>query len=128
MKAETAAYLDKARRDLSDAEAIAAIGLAPVAARSAYYAAFHAAEAFIVERTGQVAKTHTGVRTMLAQLTRAEPAIDRSVLNFLGQGYVYKEISDYGVGNDVTITMGEARDAIAEAGRFIETIVAALGS
>ncbi len=60
--------------------------------------------------------------------TRADPAIDKSVLTFLGQGYVYKEISDYGVGNDVTITRSEARDAIAEAGRVIETIVAAVDS
>jgi uncharacterized protein (UPF0332 family) len=52
-------YLDKARDDLDDARKIVAIHLATVAARSAYYAAFHAAEA----RTGKIAKTHSGVRT-----------------------------------------------------------------
>jgi hypothetical protein len=46
---EAAAYLDKAREDLNDARAIVAIGLAKAAARSAYYAAFHAAEAFIID-------------------------------------------------------------------------------
>jgi len=43
VKAEAADFLEKAREDLSDAHKIAAIGLAKVAARCAYYAAFHAA-------------------------------------------------------------------------------------
>ncbi|HEY1888203.1 MAG TPA: HEPN domain-containing protein [Roseiarcus sp.] len=59
MKPETRKFLDKAQSDLTDAKKIAAIELANVAARSAYYAAFHAAEGFIFERTGKVAKTHT---------------------------------------------------------------------
>ena len=53
MTPEAADYLRKAREDLSDARKVAAIGLAKVAARAAYYTAFHTAEAFIVERTGQ---------------------------------------------------------------------------
>jgi uncharacterized protein (UPF0332 family) len=40
---EATDYLSKARDDLNDARKVAAIGLAKVAARSAYYAAFHAA-------------------------------------------------------------------------------------
>jgi uncharacterized protein (UPF0332 family) len=55
-------YLIKARDDLKDARKIVAIGLSTVAARTAYYAAFHAAEAFIIDRTGKVVKTHSGVR------------------------------------------------------------------
>jgi len=43
-------YLIKAWDDLKDARKIVAIGLATVAARTAYYAAFHAAEAFIIDR------------------------------------------------------------------------------
>ncbi|WP_159729682.1 HEPN domain-containing protein [Methylosinus sp. Ce-a6] len=58
MKAEAADFLDKAREDLSDARKIASIGLAKVAARCAYYAAFHAAEAFIVESTGAIHRSH----------------------------------------------------------------------
>jgi uncharacterized protein (UPF0332 family) len=67
---EAESYLDKAREDLLDARKIAGIRLAKVAARSAYYAAFHAAEAFIVGRTGKIAKTHSGVRTEFARLLR----------------------------------------------------------
>ena len=70
MKPETGKFLDKARGDLADAKKIVAIELANVAARSAYYAAFHAAEAFIFERTGKVAKTHSGVRSEFARLDK----------------------------------------------------------
>ncbi len=62
MTPEAKNYLIKARDDLNDARKIVAIGLTTVAARTAYYAAFHAAEAFIIESTGKVVKTHSGVR------------------------------------------------------------------
>jgi uncharacterized protein (UPF0332 family) len=59
VKLETQKFLDKAQSDLADAKKIASIELANIAARSAYYAAFHAAEGFIFESTGNVAKTHS---------------------------------------------------------------------
>ena len=128
MKPETAAYIDKARRDLADAKAIAAIGLSTAAARTAYYAAFHAAEAVIIERTVTIAKTHSGLRSMIADLSRTDPAIDKALQTFLGQAYVYKEISDYGVDREATVTPAEAQDAIAEASRLIERIAGVLRS
>ena len=51
MTPEARAHLDKALEDLDDAEKMIGIGLSRAAARSAYYSAFHAAEALIVERT-----------------------------------------------------------------------------
>jgi hypothetical protein len=42
VKPEPQKFLDKARSDLADAKKIAAIELANIAARAAYYAAFHA--------------------------------------------------------------------------------------
>jgi len=70
--------LKKARDQLDEARKIAGIGLAKAAARSAYYAALHAAQSFIVERTGRIAKTHSGVRSVFARLakeTRSQLAI-----------------------------------------------------
>lgn len=128
MKAETAACLDKARHDLADARAISAIGLAAPAARTAYYAAFHAAEAVIVERTGAIAKTHSGVRAKLAEFSRIDPAIDKAMLTFLAQAYLYKEINDYGIGREATVSIEDAEKAIADAARMLETIEAALSS
>ena len=74
--------------DFEDARKIEAIGLATVAARAAYYAAFHAAEAFIIDRTGKVVKTHSGVRTEFARLAKDAPDIDRRFTNFLAKAYM----------------------------------------
>jgi uncharacterized protein (UPF0332 family) len=94
VKPETRKYLAKARSDLADAKKIVTIGLAKLAARSAYYAAFHAAEGLIFENTGKVAKTHSGVRSEFARLTRDAPEIDQAFSTFLSEGYELKEISD----------------------------------
>lgn len=83
MKSETADYLDKARTCLADARQIATVPLPRLAAREAYYAAFHAAEAYIFEHTGKVAITHRGVRAEFARVARREPRIDRELSAFL---------------------------------------------
>jgi len=118
---EAEGYLNKARGDLDDTQKIADIRLAKVAARSAYYAAFHAAEALIIEHTGKVVKTHSGVRSELARLLKNAPA-DRALATFLAQAYKYKEIGDYGVGARAIVTDEEAREAIAGAARFIDRV------
>ena len=62
MKPEAADYLGKARQCLDDARQIAALRpLHHIVAREAYLAAYHAAEAYIFERTGKTTKTHRGV-------------------------------------------------------------------
>ncbi len=128
MKPETRNFLDKATGDLADAKKIAAIGLATVAARSAYYAAFHAAEGFVFERTGKVAKTHSGVRSEFARLTKQSPDIGKALAAFLAEAYKFKEISDYSVDPGQNVTIEEAAGAISKAERFIAGIVALLES
>jgi uncharacterized protein (UPF0332 family) len=125
MKPEARDYLAKARDDLDDAEKIARIGLAKVAARSAYYAAFHAAEAFIINRTGKIVKTHSGVRAELARLLQTSPA-DKPLAAFLAQAYKFKEIGDYGIGLGATVSGNDAAAAIREAGHFVDRITALL--
>jgi uncharacterized protein (UPF0332 family) len=66
------------------------------AARAAYLAGFHAAQALISERTGQIAKSHSGVRSAFARLVKDDPQIDRALVRFLGRAYRFKEIADYG--------------------------------
>ena len=85
MKPETSSYFAKAREDIRDAHVAMGVGLKKVAARLAYYAMFHVAEALIFERVGKTSKTHTGVRSEFARLTRHEPAIDPSFGRFLAQ-------------------------------------------
>ncbi|HME22119.1 MAG TPA: HEPN domain-containing protein [Acetobacteraceae bacterium] len=123
MKAETADYVAKARATLADAQQIAALPLPHVAAREAYLAMFHAAEAYIFEHTGKVARTHRGVRSEFARLARAEPRIGRDLVTFLGTAYQFKTRADYAVGSTATpITSAEAAAAIATTTRFIDTI------
>lgn len=126
MKPETREHVSKARDDLDDAVAIMSIGLAKISARSAYYAAFHAAEALIFEFTGKIAKTHSGVRSELARLMPELPGINRNFLVFLAQAYKFKEISDYGVGDAAVVSDDEARTAIDEAAVLIEQVTALL--
>lgn len=126
MTPEAQDYLDKARDDCNDARKIAGIGLARASARSAYYAAFHAAEAFIIARTGKVAKTHSGVRSEFARLAKDATDLDQALPKFLAQAYKYKEISDYGVGHGAVVTIAEAQDAIINAERFIAAVTVVL--
>jgi uncharacterized protein (UPF0332 family) len=126
MKPEAGYYLAKARQDLSDARQIFAIALANVAARSAYYAAFHAAEALLVEKTGRIAKTHRGVRSEFARLTKDDSRVPKAMTQFLALAYRYKEIGDYGVDPDEVVTMQNADTAITPATDFLDCVEAIL--
>jgi uncharacterized protein (UPF0332 family) len=96
------------------------------AARAAYPAAFHAAQALISERTGRIAKSHSGLRSTFARLVKDDPQVDRALLRFLGRAYRFKEIADYGTGPEAVVTLSEAQDAIASAGRFVDYIASLL--
>jgi uncharacterized protein (UPF0332 family) len=122
VKPETTDYLAKARKDLGEARQIIQIGLANVAARSTYYAA----EALIFERTGRVVKTHKGVRSEFARLTKDDPRVPKAVMAFLTQAYGYKEISDYSVDPDEVVTMANAETAIISAEAFLDRVAAIL--
>jgi uncharacterized protein (UPF0332 family) len=86
------------------------------------FAVFHAAEAFIFEKTGRVAKTHRGVRIEFARLTKDNPRIDRALPEFLAQAYLYKEIGNYSVSPDEIVTMQDAELAISAAANFLDCI------
>jgi len=126
MMPEAGAYLDKAGECLDEAQKIYEIGLAAVAARSAYYAAFHAAEAFIIARSGKIAKSHSGVRSEFSRLSKTDPTIS-DFSSFLAQAYKYKEIGDYGVGTNTIITLSTANEAIETAQRFVACVTRLLG-
>jgi uncharacterized protein (UPF0332 family) len=109
---------------------VVAIAQAPVkaedAARNAYYAAFHAAKAFIFERTGTTQKRHGSVHKQFAQLAQTEPTIDQTLRTFLPIAYDYKRIGDYDIGASGKITPADAVLALKEAERFVATIGALL--
>ena len=106
-KPESADYLNRARRLLKQARAIAAIELPDVAGRTAYLAAYHTAQAFIFDRTGKVTKSHGGAQRVCAPC-KGQSRIDRAFAAFLAQAYTLKEIADYGVSPDAGVTIAEA--------------------
>ena len=123
MKPETEDFLERAREDLADARKIAALPLPKIAARSAYFVAFHAAEAFIYELTGKVVKTHNGVRSEFSRLRKDLPGAETWLSKFLAEAYVFKEMSDYPSGKRLVTTADEANEAIETAARFVDRIV-----
>jgi uncharacterized protein (UPF0332 family) len=123
VKPETADYLGKARHCLAGASTIAAAAVPDVAAREAYLAVYHAAEAYIFERTGKAAKTHRGVKSQFNRLAQHEPRIGHDLLTFLEEGYQFKAIADYGIGPAIdAISADDAIAAIDTAGHFIDII------
>ena len=123
MKAETVDYLNKARACLADATQIANLPLPHIAAREAYLAVFHAAEAYIFEHSGKVAKTHRGVRGEFARLAKSNPGIGRDLTTFLASAYQFKTVADYAVGPAATpISVEDASTALSTAAKFIDTI------
>ncbi len=129
MKSETADHLRKARQFLADARTIAGISLHHVAAREAYLAAFHAAEAYIFERTGTAVKTHRGLRVMFSRLAKGEPRIAQEYVAFLARGYELKSIVDYDSNRTTPpISAERANSAIDTAERFIDAIANLLAS
>lgn len=123
MKSETGNHLRKARQFLADARSIAGISLHHIAAREAYLAAFHAAEAYIFERTGIAVKTHRGLRVMFSRLAKSEPRIAQEYVAFLARGYELKSIVDYDSSRtSPPISAERANSAIDTAGRFVDAI------
>lgn len=119
---ETVAYLAKAQQILKEARIVAANDLAEAAGRAAYLAAYHAAEAFIFERTGKAAKSHNGVRSEFARLAREEPSVDRRFVAFLARAYNLKASADYAIGDDARVSLSEAEQAIESAEQFVEAV------
>ena len=131
MTPETGYFLDKARKLLTEAEAILAINLYDVAGRTAYLAGFHAAQALISERTGRAVKTHKGVHAELHRLTRDNPSFDPELQSFLSRNYDLKAIADYEIGPEAEVSADRARLAVLQAKRFIahfENVLAASSS
>lgn len=119
MKPETAQFIAYARRLLIDAAKMLDIGLDEHAARTAYLACFHTARAYTFERTGQSIKTHRGLQTEFARLSKDDEGVDQSLRAFLSRAYTYKATADYETGLNDTTTPDEAREAVATASRFV---------
>jgi uncharacterized protein (UPF0332 family) len=81
---EAEGHIVKARENIGFARYALAGEYADEAGRGAYMAAFHAALALIISRTGKSPKTHSGTRSEFARLARGEPRISREQVSLLG--------------------------------------------
>jgi uncharacterized protein (UPF0332 family) len=122
VKPQAAAFLEKSRELLERADKMLGVGLNEDAGRTAYLAAFHAAQAFIFEHRGKAVKTHKGVRTEFLRLTKNDARIDPELRAFLGRAYNLKAIADYETGPGSQVSEQSAREATQTARRFMECI------
>ena len=122
MKPQTSAYPDSADEAIRDAKKILAINIPRQAARLAYYAQFHAAQALIFERTDKVAKTHRGVDKEFHRLALAEPTFTFGLAATLSAAYHFKEFADYETGPAGAVTVADAGQAIAAAEHFVTLV------
>ena len=128
MKPETRAHIDRAfvllRRARTSLTAMSQEPLmAEDAARNSYYAAFHAAKALIFEQSNTVHKKHGSVHRAFAELVRNQPAVDAANRDFLPKAYDYKRIGDYDTGAGATISIADAKTAVAQAEIFVEVVI-----
>lgn len=88
----------------------------------AYLAGFHAAQALLFESSGKVFKTHRGVQTEFARLTKDDPRFDMELRAFLGRAYNLKVIADYETVEGSEVLPESAEAAIQTARRFVERV------
>lgn len=127
MTPEAGRFLEKADKCRANAKASLTINLTNDAGRSAYLAAFHAAQALIFERTGKIAKTHKGVHSEFARLAAAAQEFD-SLPAFLLRAYNLKAVADYETGPDSEIPLHRAVTAAGDADNFVAVIRRALAT
>jgi uncharacterized protein (UPF0332 family) len=127
LTSEVDRYLEKARQTLSNGRIILSVQLGEDAGRSAYLAAFHAAQAFVLDRSGRVAKTHKGVHVQFAKFAAEEPRIDVELRRFLQRAFNLKAVADYEMGPDAIVPVERAAAALDVAGRFIDRIAEIIG-
>ena len=128
VKPETALFMSKARTCLTDAKSMAAVPPADAAGRTAYLAAFHAAQALLFERESRVVKTHSGVHTEWQRLTRGDADVDQDLRKFLSRSYRFKVTADYGLDPLDRVTEDQASTAIEVTERFIALLEAKLAT
>jgi len=126
VKDQTAAFLEKSRELLDEAETIMSVHCHEAAARTAYLAGFHAAQALIFETSGRAYKSHSGVNAEFNRLVKDDPRVDDQIRAFLGRTYNLKAIADYVTGPGSHISGEMAHEAVDSALRFVDAVAALL--
>jgi uncharacterized protein (UPF0332 family) len=118
LKAETSAFLAKAHQTLIGAGGLVDLDAGGAVTR-AYYAAFHAAVAALIERD-VVAKTHSGVHNRFHVEFVQPGLLPRALSVTLADLSRLRTNADYAIGYD--FSTDEARAAIDRARAFVESV------
>lgn len=123
MTPEASAHLAKAEISLRKARSLLTLpSLRDNAARIAYRAGSHSAQALIFERMGQIAKTNRGLRTLFAELVDQDCRLNRTLTRFLGKGHQFEQLVDCEVTSRAPLTEAEAQEVIDFAKGFIDRV------
>jgi len=123
VKPEAAEHLDRAGEYLTKARNLLdVLHYNDEAGRAAYLAALHAAQAFIFERTGQLASSHGGINSQFNLLTRGDPRVDAELRRFLPHAYDLKAVADYEAGPGSIVPLERVEAAIRTARRFVDAV------
>lgn len=131
MKPEAGQYIGQAHIVLARADVMLTVSLNEDAARAAYLACFHVAQAYIFEHTGKTSKSHHGVQTEFFRVTKDDPGADPELRRFLSQAYEFKSVADYFTGPDAVTSAHDAAEAVATSKRFVvhfSTLVSTLSA
>lgn len=130
MKPEAAEFLSHARSMLERARRMLSVSLFEDAGRTAYMAAFHAAQALIFEREERVMKTHHGVQSEFHRIARgtsgADTGIDPNLPAFLSRAYRMKTAADYEMGDEMQPSPEEVKATLEAASQFVAAITNAM--
>lgn len=77
-------------------------------------------------RTGRVAKTHAGVRSLFALLARRETDIAHDLPGVLARAYEFKEHADYRTAKMADVSAAQAETQITAARRFVGEVTRVL--
>ena len=119
MKPESAKFIEQAHIVIARADLMLTVKLNEDAARAAYLASFHVAQAYIFERTGKTSKSHNGVQTEFFRLTRDDARVDPLLRRFLSQAYEFKSVADYFTVAVAVTSAADAAEAVAASKRFV---------
>jgi uncharacterized protein (UPF0332 family) len=95
MKPEAAKFVEQANIILTRADVMLTVGLNEDAARAAYLACFHTAQAYIFERAIKTFKTHHDVQREFFRLSKDDERADPELRRFLSRCYDCKSNADY---------------------------------
>ncbi|MFL5797667.1 MAG: HEPN domain-containing protein [Actinomycetota bacterium] len=116
--------LARSRTDLDAARLLADRGFGAQAVSSAYFAAFHAAEAAL-GRLGETRSKHSGVLSAFGRLVVAQGGLDEDTGRLLRSLFERRNQADY---VPVDVPPDEAAAAVADAERFLDAVADWLAS